>query len=490
MRVPRGHPSGLTIELCVKDAFGRVITTLSLRADDPGGTFASMGPRLATGDLQEAPIPISEPVAGRIDASDDHLSKLIEQWHAHILAFGGKRKSADSYRGAVLAAARACHWSTPTDLTAAAIEDYIATKTASGEWKGTTVNRNVCAFRSFGKWLAKRGFQERAELEDLPRHKDDGSQGMRVATREEAIAHLEVAAGRERGTNYVSANRALQVLMKFQAGLRDGEGAQLVWSRHVHLDERVPFIRWTKDISKNRRDQDVALHPELAALLRIHRQDMRELAKSQPLVLVRNRRRGNAGPAKERVVSPDDPAGVVFPWVSSCFEADAKRAGIQRVDGLGRPYAPHSARKYFETALVSAGVHARMVDWLMRHRGGVAMRYFEPSLDDQLAAVSRLAHIAPKVMHNPRFSGSEALTRRLPDGHHVPSEDVQRHCNIPVSPAPPDGRASSQVLASDGAGLTEFLQSARPGRPGATESRDTLNLGMPRGGLEPPTSGL
>lgn len=409
------------------------------------------------------------------------MTEYAEAWRKQMLAFGRKPKTVASYHGVVTQAIREMDWTKPGDLNAASVEDLMARKRASGEWIGTTINRNVCALRSFAKYLERRGLAERGSLEDVPRARDDGGQGSRASTREEATRLLLLALARERGLGYKRANRPLQHLLCFMAGLRCGEPGQLEWGRHIDLACPVPHIHWTRDISKNGREQDVALHPQLADALLIHRADMIELAKTIPEVIVRNKRMRNDGPVRVRFVHPDHTGSFVFPYVSSCFEKDAARAGIARKDARGRSYSPHSARKFFETAPIECGVNPRMVDFLMRHRGGVASRYFDPDLSEQVSALARLAPICEDFFRKLGILAHSDLQRPHPIADTDTSNEGPVHHNSSGSPANESGATFiAESSVADGAGLPDPLRSGkRAKKRGSSESSGILNVGMP-----------
>ena len=87
-----------------------------------------------------------------------------------------------------------------------------------------------------------------------------------------------------------------------------------------------------------------------------------------------------------------DTGGKVFTLVpsSATFRADRDRAGVPVHDEQGRSFSPHGARKWYSTTLTNAGVAPRMVDFLMRHTGGDAARYYQPTLEEQSAALQAL----------------------------------------------------------------------------------------------------
>lgn len=309
------------------------------------------------------PIP---PVAGKIDRSPGELAAHIDGWLNHMRQRNKKPRSIAAFREVVTRACADAGWTTPADLTFDAVTGYLGTKRDTGAWKGTTYNRNLTIFRSLTRHLHASGHIQDDPLEKAYRAESDGGEGARAATLDEARAMVlsawaRAVDGRSKG------NRALYWACLFGAGLRLNEPAQWRW-KHMALDHEHPHVLWTPDISKNHKRRDTALSPELVTLLLEHRETVPH--------------------------GPDDP---VFPVVPSpaMFRQDAKRAGIHAEDYRGRPFSPHSARKFFSTTATASGLTEKMTDFLMRHAGRVEHRYYDPTLAEQAEAVAKLPTIWP-----------------------------------------------------------------------------------------------
>lgn len=361
------------------------------------------------------------PIAGRIDAVQTELRLALDAWLDYLQARGKKPKSIGAFRQVIERAARERGWSKPEDLTFAGVSSWLADQ----PWKGSTYNRNLSAFRSLTRYLAKAKVLPNDPLEGAERAHDDGGDGSRASTLEEARAVILRAWIKDQSDRRCKGNRALYWLCLFAAACRLGEPAQ--WKRrHVILDHPHPHVRWTMDIQKNHKTQEVALTPELVHLLRAHLSAV-------------DRSRAEAG------LAPAGPDDLVFPIAPSkgTFVTDRDAAGVAAVDYRGCPYSPHSARKFFSTVLTAQGVPEKMVDRLMRHSGRVEHRYYDPPLAEQAAAVAKLPRLWPEqagpgpARGVPVENSPEDLTRR---GH--PAED----------------RAGTLVDCSDQANSTE-----RPG---------------------------
>lgn len=427
------------------------------------------------------------PIAGRIDAPLHPLRTTVDAWLSNLAARGKSKSTIASFRQVVLGAARERGWSFEEDLTAAQVIDYMDAQRVAGIWSGSTYNRNLSCFRSFERFVA-RVRNPSTTLREADRADDDGEEGARPATDDEARAMVRRAvvfqeAGRCEG------NRPLERMLMFAAGCRGGEPERLRW-RHIRLDAPVPFIHWTRDAHKNKREQFTALAPELVSLLQEHREQMRKLAAATPVI----RKRVKGGRVRERAVSPDDPEAFVLPIISGkgTWEADRKALGIAAEDVMGLPFSRHSARKWFSTRLTAAGVPEKMVDFLMRHRGRTEHRYYIPTLEEQRAELSRLPGLMP-VLAGLIGSGqpvdkparkSEALTKpagSADSGHATPGP---RSSDSTRPPAPPARCPESHlVVPCRAAGPVE--SSTGPGAP-ARAPEDESKFSSPR----MPISGL
>ena len=376
------------------------------------------------------------------------LRALASDWQDQLMAFGRKPETAKAYRAVIEVFISEGGWTCPEDINSESVERVIVAKRLSKDWMGDTANRNASIIRGFVKFLTRRGFAKASSsIDDVPRAKSDGTDGVRAATRQEAQRFLNVVCAREMVRNVQPANRTLQHMMMFLAG----EAAKLEWKRHMILDAPVPFISWTRDIQKNNRAAEIALHPELAELLRQHRDSMKELSKTLPVHFVKAKRGEAKGKSRPRPVDPDADGSFVFPFVGTCFERDLQRAGIPKTDSRGRAFSPRSARKFFKSELTMLGVDGKIVDFLMRHRGGVDVRYLDLPKDFQLSEVSKLQGLAPDGMKKFVNLVHSWVERRDESRYSVLGEDEDHPANQPDRPYRDTGRASSPVRSQQSA---------------------------------------
>ena len=164
--------------------------------------------------------------------------------------------------------------------------------------------------------------------------------------------------------------------------------------------------------------------------------------------------RSASGEPKTRLVDPDQDGAMLFPWSPPrvTFRNDRDAVGIEAKDRRGRGFSPHSARKFFETTLIDAGIQERVVDRLMRHSGGVQARYYDTELKILSEAVKKVPNLWP---------GAELRTE-VSGGQHV---DKFTQASASAKDGLLEGRNRGTFLPATSA--TPATDSSRPPAPGA-----------------------
>lgn len=304
-------------------------------------------------------------VIARIGAGGENpLDPLVIAW-VNDLQNVLKRSKHTSYQYGLTVrnAMKGQGWTDLADLTPEQFERYLAENAAG--WKAGTQNRNVCALRSFSKYLIR----IKAIAEDpfgfAPRAPEEQALGKRASTTDEAVRILKAAYFREHTDRRSKSARTLYWMFLYVQGCRSREPEGIQW-KHLDLDDGL--LCWHPQMHKNRTRMDCPLAPELWEILLLR------FAALCPT-------------PEEFVFRPVPPATI--------FRADRQRAGIKATDARGRGFSPHSTRKWYETELVNSGVPQRMVDYLMRHKVDVPMRYFDPKGAELRGAVAKLPAIWP-----------------------------------------------------------------------------------------------
>lgn len=206
--------------------------------------------------------------AGKI-VPDAPLVELAASWTQWLASRRRTPRTIAAYRSVVEKAMRERGWRTPSDLTHAAIVEYLG----SHQWRGSTYTRNLRVFQSLTRFLALTLPDWTDPLADaLGASTRDSGDGARAATIEEARAIIRTAWAREHSDGRTKAARALYWLCMFQAGCRHGEPAEWKWS-DLELDAEIPLVLWGGSGAQHKSGKrvEIPLHPELAALLREHR---------------------------------------------------------------------------------------------------------------------------------------------------------------------------------------------------------------------------
>lgn len=325
-------------------------------------TGASIGvPIAAVHTPQVFDISTDAPLAFPASAMND-LTRDLDKWGGYLRGIGRKANTIKGYRQSVDAAVRGAGWESLDRLTLDAVATWLGSERDKHQWTGSTYNRHLAAFRSLTDWARKTRRVPENLLEDSDSAKEAKGGGNGPMTPEQIRAILAYTAARQAIDKRCRTNRLLYWYMLFYAGMRFSEPAKFHW-RNVLLDEPVPVFVWEPGMHKAGRRCEIAVHPILVPMLRA-----------------------------QQAKVPHGPNDHLFPTnpPRQTFRADRRGAGIPAVDSRGRPLAPHSFRKSFRSFLMEAGVHGDMIDFLIRHSRGVSDTYSHPSLEAQVACLSRL----------------------------------------------------------------------------------------------------
>lgn len=437
-----------SFELLVIDpASGRELLKIVLQSGNVPDTPLPMRVSVSTpGDQQDA---VSvQPVAGRIDASPGELVASIEAWAQELRRLNLAKHTISQYRRFLLRFVSRGEFSRFDQLKYDPMMDALQLLRVDSDWSDFTYNRSLSCLRNFTKYLRKTKRLSEDVLEEACGTKPmDEEDGARAATTLEARRFIAMVAAKVAGRRNYS-DRLVQAMTQFCHACRSGEPARLEWKRHMFLDAPVPYIRWTKDINKNRRQETRAIAPELLPLLLAHRDKQREIARRDgPTIQRLNRKTGEKTTV---LIDPDADGSMVFPRPSPpCqFKKDANSALIQIVDNFGKSFSGHSSRKWFETTLINGGVPNKLVDKLLRHRGKTEDRYYDPTLEDQAGGLAKLPLLLPDgwIVDNRSSTGNSPrsdLTSDRTSANMCPSTPTPHQSINPNQSAGPSGQCRS-----------------------------------------------
>lgn len=408
------------------------IPTITL---DPGGSprqDGGMSPALTRGTDAGA-------VAGRIGHD---LKDVLDRWEAHLRARHCSEHSIAAMLGEVRRGVKMREWSSPADFTFVNIMEHLE----SFEWAASTFNRNLSVFRSLTRWMVSCEMLPADPLRSAQRADGAGGPGSRAASTDEARAIIRAAWLREQKDGRARRTaRSLYWACLFLTGARMGEPGRWRWGDLI-LDEPIQSIIWTPETQKSKRREEIVICDQLAALLRLWRDEADDTGR-------------------DASVFPSKPN-------KRSFADDRNRAGVPREDRRGRPLTAHSARKWFRTTLIRAGVAVPMVNKLMRHSEGTPGRYYDPTRQEMAEAANLVDFLWPVSVDGTRFmvnaggSAPKSWTNGVDTEPEIPdaagAKAMRHHThNIPQDPRPLDGsRGLSNPALLGGRGTSGILEVA------------------------------
>lgn len=224
----------------------------------------------------------------------------------------------------------ACAWKYAGDVNP---DDFTTWRTSQKKLSPKTVNEYLNALNALLNWMVRQGRLAANPIKLVPKVDVRGKQQRRRAYTDDELNRLLKVADPEYRLLYMTAA---------YTGLRLGELSQMVWG-DLKLDDPQPRILLRALTAKNRREAAVPLHPML----------MKELAAAK----------AKRSPA----------VGAVFlhchsATISRRTREDLEKAGITRIDAMGRKLDFHALRYTFATKLASSGVSQRLAQELAAQR--------------------------------------------------------------------------------------------------------------------------
>jgi integrase len=222
---------------------------------------------------------------------------------------------------------RECRWTRLADVTPASFQSWRKEQTTKAP---KTLNEYLAMLSTFWTWLRKQSRVSVNPFELVERADTRGKDRIqrRALSDAESSRLLQVA-----GKNQ------LAYMLPLFAGLRRNEAKTLRWCDLV-LGESGGLLRLHAAVNKNRKEQSLPLHHDLAKALQ---QQKPANGKADDLVLV------NGVPNMDEV------------------RTDLEKAGIPFLDERGRRIDYHALRTTFITRLSTMKVHPRVAMELARH---------------------------------------------------------------------------------------------------------------------------
>ncbi|HUS46540.1 MAG TPA: site-specific integrase, partial [Phycisphaerae bacterium] len=290
------------------------------------------------------------------------LAEHLDGWRAFLLSSGNTEKHVDTSLSHVRKIAKAGRFITWTDVTAAAVVDYLNEQRTSGT-SARTVNSHLQSVKAFAKWMCKDGRATASPLAYLTGQnaRADRRRVRRALAADEISALLAATQQEPERHGMTGQERALLYRLAIETGLRASELASL--SREsFSLAANPPTVTVAAGYSKHRRDDTLPLREATAAELK-------------PVVgkLLPGERifRLQACPRYAEMLHADLDAARAA-WLE---EAKAPKERERREesdflkaeDSAGRVIDFHSLRGTCASLLAAANVHPRVAQSLMRH---------------------------------------------------------------------------------------------------------------------------
>ncbi len=368
------------------------------------------------------------------DAIIDHqvtpLAEHIAAFLEHQAVKNITRRRRDDTRSRLIRVSGDCGFRRLADLSAAALERWLAARQAEG-MGAVTRNAYREAWVTFANWCVKDGRLLANPFANIPKadERADRRRQRRALSEEELQRLLDVAQhrplhdamtvrrGSRRGEAYANlreeTRRALELVGRERAliyktlvltGLRKGELASLTIGQ-VDLDADPPCLHLDATDAKNRQGATIPLRHDLADDLRkwlaYRLQMLQEAARNAPTVAfdseAAGRRRGDSGGSTRPTAIPaklpaDTPLFSIPAGLLRILNRDLKAAGIPKRDERGRTVDVHAMRTTFGTLLSKSGVAPRTAQAAMRHSTiDLTMNvYTDPRLLDVQGAMEAL----------------------------------------------------------------------------------------------------
>ncbi len=302
------------------------------------GEFSTTEVPLGTGDKQVAEKKLAMIVAEKERERAGILAPALERNAArqnleeHLSDFVADLEAqgrSDDYRSRIASRSKRlfkeCRWSFLKDMSAG---DFVAWRSQQRNTAAKTLNDYLDAVNGLANWCMKTGRATANPFVTVSKVEVRGKQQERRALTDDELGRLVEAAPQRR----------LLYLTAAYTGLRVNEIRQLKVP-DAHLSSETAYFEVRSSTTKNKRKAIVPIHSGLL-------QELRDLLAGK----------GQDEPIFELPKRPNE----TINW-------DFKRAGIPKVDTLGRKVDFHALRNTFATKLARSGVSQRLAQELMRH---------------------------------------------------------------------------------------------------------------------------
>ncbi len=335
------------------------------------------------------------PKLQRVSAERPLLEHMVE-YLKDLNTLGRDKEYIDRLETRIRRLITQCDWRLAMDITA---DRFTHWRTEQSDFAPKTLNDHLNAISSLLNWMVEKGRLIANPLKKVQKVDLRGRQAKRRAFTDEEFKKL---------LSVSNQNRSLIYLTAAYTGMRKGELIGLVWG-DCYMEEERPYLAARAVTTKNAKDATIPLHPRLAAeLLTVRPQD----AKA------------------------NDPVFPAMKDISHAIRRDIERAGIERIDAMGRKLDFHALRYTFATRLAREGTAQRTAQELMRHSDPklTAQIYTDASQLPTFDAVKSLSWVDGKCDNE--ISNPPLIAPLSPDfwGPLQSRHGTVNHCDVSTKP--------------------------------------------------------
>ena len=339
---------------------------------------------------------LSEAAMARVGLGDpyaDHrkkpLAEHLDDWEADLLARKRTGKHAALSANRARRVAEACKFRMLGDLSASAVQAHIGEMSADGS-SVSTCNHHLTAIKGFARWLVKDRRMGDSPLAHLSggNAATDKRHERRDLADDEVARLLEAARRGPARCGLAGIDRAMLYSVALRTGLRASELASLTPASFA-LECGSPSVTVEAAYAKNRREDMLPVHPDLARALRPWIAGKPASAPLWPGNWARLFKGGKMMQAELALARAI--------WIAEAEDAveQERRKGSDFLayrDGQGRVIDFHALRHTFISTLARSGVSPKVAQTLARHSTITLTmdRYTHVGLHDVASAMQSL----------------------------------------------------------------------------------------------------
>jgi integrase len=313
--------------------------------------------------------------AGIIDRYAEHrkikLKKHLDDFKQNLLDKGNTVKHADMTFQRANAVIEGCRFVLIADVSASAVQHYLAGKRSQGMGSKTS-NYYLKSAKQFLSWMKADGRTGENPLEYLSEvnAQTDIRHKRRALTLDELNTLIETTMNNGSHSGLSCKERAMLYVLASTTGLRASELASLKWSS-LHFEHDTPTIKIEAAYSKHRREDVLPLKKDIAELFQKWQAD----CNGQP---------------DEKIFK----VSRFMKW-ADMLKIDLEAAGIAYQDEAGRFADFHALRHTYITNVVKSGASPKIAQSLARHSKITLTMdtYTHMNLYDQKAALEALPNL-------------------------------------------------------------------------------------------------